>query len=106
MVHGDVLENVTEWFNNASSRQWLLVIDNADSASTFFESKPESVPSREHRKLLARYLPNSKNGSILITTRDSRVRERLCDREKSITVLPMTVSEAEALLRSRISDDI
>lgn len=106
MVYGDVLENVTEWFNNASCRQWLLVIDNADSASTFFESKPDSVPGREHRKPLARYLPHSNNGSILITTRDSRVGERLCDRKKSITVLPMTVSEAEALLRSRISDDV
>ncbi|MCJ1252082.1 hypothetical protein MMC30_009320 [Trapelia coarctata] len=105
LVNGDVLDLVTEWFNDAGSRQWLLIIDNADDASTFFESRSASTQGRRDLKPLARYLPHSNNGSILITTRDSRVGERLCNREKSIPVLPMKEAEAEALLRSKISED-
>ena len=106
VANGDPLELVTEWLNDPRSGQWLLVIDNADDVSAFFGSKSKITESRENLKPLARYVPHGSNGFILITTRDSRVGERLCNREKPIQVLPMNAAEAEDLLRSKISDDL
>ena len=83
-----------------------MVIDNADSADMFFggRSKVRSSPDGRGTSM-ARYLPRNSKGSILITTRDKRVGERLTNQTKPIIIDPMTKSEAETLLRSRVSED-
>ena len=95
-----------EWFNEEHNGHWLLIIDNADDAATFFITKSESIPKgSEQQKPLALYLPHSPKGSILITTRDKRVGERLANREKPLDILPLAPSEAKALLRSKIPEE-
>ena len=97
---------VYEWLSDEYNGEWLLVIDNADDATTFFANKSGgTAQEREDSKSLARYLPQSPKGSILVTTRDKRVGERLAGREKPIEVLPMSASDSIDLLRSRISED-
>ena len=83
-----------------------MVVDNADDTTIFFNARSQDIPSGAlTSKPLAGYIPNSPNGSVLITTRDGRVGERLANRKKPIMVSPMTHTEAESLLRSKISDD-
>jgi hypothetical protein len=52
---------------------------------------------------LINYLPRSPNASILITTKDKRIGERLTNKEKAIIVLPITEPEAERLLLSKMA---
>ena len=52
---------------------------------------------------IAEWLPRSLHGSILVTTRDRRLGERLADRGKPFLIEPMETSAAEQLFRSRVS---
>jgi tetratricopeptide (TPR) repeat protein len=102
----DSMKLVYEWLSEEANGEWLLVIDNADDAATFFANKPAGdAQVRESSKSLARYLPKSPKGSILVTTRDKRVGERLASREKPIEILPMSASDSMDLLRSRLPED-
>jgi hypothetical protein len=102
----DTFQLVLEWFSDDAHGPWLLVLDNADDMETFFsiQSNPSSVGS-ENTAPLVNYLPRGSNASILITTRDKRVGERLANREKAIMVLPMAEPEAERLLWSKVDQE-
>lgn len=102
----DTLQLVYEWFSNEYNDEWLLVVDNADDEAAFFAKKSgESVQEQGVSKPLARYLPKSTKGSVLVTTRDKRVGQRLAGREKAIEVLPMTAHDSKSLLQSRIAEE-
>ena len=101
----DPLELVHDWLNDERNGNWLLVVDNADDATIFFPDKSGGTTQAPGSKHLARYLPQNPIGSVLITTRDKRVGERLAGREKPIEVLPMSVLDSKNLLRSRMSID-
>ena len=95
-----------DWLSEEEESHWLLVIDNADSSDMFFGGGMKARSSPANRAAnMARFLPRSPKGSILITTRDKRVGERLTQQTKAILIEPMTTIEAETLLRSRISED-
>ncbi|KAL4796943.1 hypothetical protein BDV19DRAFT_360121 [Aspergillus venezuelensis] len=106
----DNLKLVYEWLSDENNGKWLMLVDNADDASNFFQ-RPRSFSANTvardgtDSKPLARYLPRSPNGYVLVTTRDKRVGERLAGREKPIEVSTMKPSDALNLLRSRIYDD-
>lgn len=102
----DTLQLVYEWLSDEYNGEWLLVVDNADDEAAFFAKKPGGpVQEQEISKPLARYLPNSAKGSVLVTTRDKRVGQRLAGREKAIEVLPMTALDSMSLLQSRIAEE-
>ena len=96
---------VNDYLNDDIHGRWLLVLDNADDADTFFGS-PGNVSTQGNRssKNLVSYLPRSKKGSTIITTRDKRVGEKLATRKTLIVVPPLTTKEALELLRSRLPD--
>ncbi|MCJ1322429.1 hypothetical protein MMC15_007777 [Xylographa vitiligo] len=95
------IDLVTRQLNNEAS-PWFMVIDNADDMSLFY---PEKDTVGKEGSALARQLPISSGGKILITTRDSRVAERLTNRKAPIKVYPMTLVEATHLLCSKLPDD-
>ncbi|KAH8671374.1 hypothetical protein BX600DRAFT_411360 [Xylariales sp. PMI_506] len=70
---------------NKSVNEWLLVIDNIDDLSLFSEEIS-----------LQRYLPFSRHGSILFTTRNHEVTSRLDISHRNIIRITK-MSEAEAL---------
>lgn len=100
----DIFEIVFEWLCDEDHGPWLLVLDNADDIETF--SNPMSnallVKGRSPTPLL-KFLPRSPNGSMIITTRDKRIGDRLADRAKTITVPLMMSQEADNLLRLAVS---
>ncbi|MCJ1435790.1 hypothetical protein MMC27_005165 [Xylographa pallens] len=95
------IDLVTKQLNDGTF-PWFMVIDNADDMSLFYSEK--STVDKEGSSL-ARQFPNSSSGKILITTRDSRVAERLTNRNAPIRVYPMTLVEATHLLCSKLPDD-
>lgn len=101
----NTLEIVMEWLNDEDNGPWLMVLDNADDKEALF-SVDAHASSRQSRgqesAVLVDYVPRSSNGSILVTTRDRRVGERLMNREKPIAVVPFEVADAKQLLRNKL----
>ena len=85
-----------------------MVLDSADDIDLFFPTTAKG-PMKSHHPGIAQFVPRSPLGSIVVTTRDRRVAERLANRNKNnepINVSPMSDSEAEELLRSKLADEL
>jgi hypothetical protein len=90
----DILHLVYDWLANEANGRWLMILDNADDADIFFDQPKES--SIEGSRLtstpepLARYLPQTPNGSILVTSRNRLAAAKLVgDHHNLIDVGPM-----------------
>ncbi|KAI5460988.1 hypothetical protein BGZ63DRAFT_446076 [Mariannaea sp. PMI_226] len=80
-----------------SAGSWLLIVDNADDEALLF-SHSESTP-------LTEYLPFSRNGSILFTTRNHEVVVRLdIPTSGVITTVEMSREDAIRMLRRNLKD--
>ncbi|OPB45523.1 hypothetical protein A0O28_0077330 [Trichoderma guizhouense] len=78
------------------SDSWLLIIDNADDAS-FFGETSEATSLRD-------YLPFNLKGSILFTTRNVEVSQKLDVRKENLVLLTeMSQSEATNMLQKGLS---
>ena len=87
-----------DWLSDASNGPWLLILDNVDDDDLF--QKIDKVRGRP----LEGFLPQSANGSILITSRNELAALNLVGtHENIIQVEPMTLPEALALLQSRVA---
>ncbi|GKU07617.1 kinesin light chain [Fusarium langsethiae] len=105
----DVLALVKHWLENEQRGYWLMVIDNADDMTMFFQPS-ESVTSSgmptTTQQGFASYIPNTAKGIILITTRNKKLGVKLtrsrghCD----VKVDRMQDDEAQALLRQKLSE--
>ncbi|KAF2195361.1 hypothetical protein K469DRAFT_545893, partial [Zopfia rhizophila CBS 207.26] len=101
----DVLRLVSNWLCDEINGQWTMVVDNVDDVETFFLSRRreqdgtvESSPAS-----LAAYLPQSRNGSILITSRSRDAAARLAGGYHNIReVLAMDKSQGLQLLRNKL----
>lgn len=92
----DILRVVKECLENKRSGRWLLVLDNADDAEIMYGSG--SIR-------LAKYLPKSDQGSILLTTRFQKVGASFTSTRNIINLQSMTWIESELLLRARLGDE-
>jgi hypothetical protein len=87
--------------------QLLVVLDNADNQGVFFNADSlSSVSDQQQSEALVSYRPWSSNCSLLITTTDKRVGQRLTNRESPIVVWQLEVEDAKQLLRDKIPMDI
>lgn len=103
----DSLQLVKEWLSDDDSGPWLMVLDNADDKDLIFGTNAQASSNKsEQEKLpaLITYLPQSSNCSVLVTTRDKRIGERLANRRKPILVLPFGVKDAMQLLKNKLGD--
>ncbi|MCJ1264537.1 hypothetical protein MMC22_004409 [Lobaria immixta] len=99
----DTLLLVSEWFNEPRNHKWLMILDNADDLDTFF-TVPKNAADIQQARPFSDYLPQLSQGSILITTRDKRMSERLAGSHASIILKPMSLFEARQLLRPHIEE--
>ena len=109
----DVLQLVKNWMCNESKGKWVMILDNADDVSIFFNVRnrrketPLGNSGGTTAPLLAAYLPESPNGSILVTTRDEDTAYRLTGGDRDIVrIKPMEEGHAFALLRKKLGDEI
>ncbi|OCK91152.1 uncharacterized protein K441DRAFT_225382 [Cenococcum geophilum 1.58] len=104
----NIFKLVHDWLCDEKKGKWILVLDNVDDASflliaqsTGKEDQGNDGDSRNLRPLLA-YLPQSQNGSILVTTRTRAAALKLMEESDIIAVLPMEELHALALLEKKL----
>ncbi|KAL4965263.1 purine and uridine phosphorylase [Aspergillus stella-maris] len=95
----DAKKLVKDYLCDSSAGQWLLIFDNADDIDMWFgKSQGNTKPYR-----LSDYVPWSKTGSVLFTTRFKKVASKLAMQDV-ITVPEMDEAKALELLRERLVD--
>ncbi|KAI1368986.1 P-loop containing nucleoside triphosphate hydrolase protein [Xylaria arbuscula] len=101
----NIFQVVYRWLQDERTCQWLMVLDSADDLSVFYDAddkgkQPASVAGGG--KQLWEYLPQSSNGSILITTRSKELASRLTGSHRNvIEVGPMDEEHALELLAAK-----
>ncbi|KAI1181394.1 P-loop containing nucleoside triphosphate hydrolase protein [Nemania serpens] len=102
----DIFQLVYQWLQNERHGQWLLILDSADDVDLFYggdEKGKQTATTGPENRALWTYLPQSSNGSILITTRDKELASRLTgNRDRAIEVGPMDQDHALALLATKL----
>jgi tetratricopeptide (TPR) repeat protein len=90
----DVKKLVQGYLSKESAGQWLLVFDSADDIEMWI-AKPRSMQGSSR---LTEYLPRSKQGCIVFTTRDRKTAVKLA-RQNVIEVAEMNENIATQLLQ-------
>jgi tetratricopeptide (TPR) repeat protein len=102
----DILQLVYQWLNNELHGQWLMVLDSVDDINIFYgteEKGKRTATAAEEKRALWTYLPQSPNGSILITTRNKELAFRLTGSWSNIIeVGPMDHDHALALITTKL----
>ncbi|KAF1966374.1 hypothetical protein BU23DRAFT_486895, partial [Bimuria novae-zelandiae CBS 107.79] len=75
----NVLRLVSDWLQDETNGRWVMVVDNVDDAETFFPSRKRQRDEADAsvQTPLAMYLPQSRNGAVLITSRNKDAAARL-----------------------------
>lgn len=79
-----------------------MIIDNADDPDVFFTKQKSSEMEVGPTRPLINYLPEVSQGSILATTRDSRMGKRLGSKGTPVVVGYMDLQEGQELLGSQL----
>jgi tetratricopeptide (TPR) repeat protein len=105
--HANIFKLVHDWLRDERRGKWVLILDNVDDADFLLAQQPSqgSQSSGSHGRNpqpLLTYLPQSQNGSILITTRTRGVALKLVEETDIIVVEPMDEGHALALLEKKL----
>ena len=104
--NANVLQLVYNWLSNESNGQWHMILDNVDDGSVFLGSNNAMPPNKQAidtQPPLEIFLPQSQNGSILITSRNSTAASNLVDTfGKIVSVEPMQEEDSVDLLKTKI----
>ncbi|KAI1354330.1 P-loop containing nucleoside triphosphate hydrolase protein [Xylaria sp. FL0043] len=99
----DILQLVYRWLGNEHNGHWLIILDSADDVDVFYdvdEKAKQSASVERGKRALSSYLPQSSNGSIIVTTRDKRLAYKITGSYNNIVeVGPMDQDDALELLR-------
>ncbi|KAI3326475.1 hypothetical protein HD806DRAFT_408973 [Xylariaceae sp. AK1471] len=97
--NANVCQLVSNWLCDERNGRWVLILDNADDIETFFpQQKPHDASTP-----LGNYLPQSPNGSIVVTTRNKDAAVRIVgDLRNVMQVRAMGKSQSLQLLRNRL----
>jgi tetratricopeptide (TPR) repeat protein len=100
----DILTLVYEWLRDKSNGNWVLILDNADDKDVF-SSRPSNQRLAEAEKQIREFLPQSSNGSILVTSRSRDAGYEVTTNYKHVfTVEEMTKDEAMSLLEKQLDE--
>jgi tetratricopeptide (TPR) repeat protein len=101
----DVKSLVKAYLSRENARRWLLIVDNADDFELLYKRASESDETDESfgSLALADYLPFSRQGSILFTTRnhEAAVSQAGID---VVTIKEMSKSDSLKLLETSLID--
>ncbi|KAF2000044.1 hypothetical protein P154DRAFT_576377 [Amniculicola lignicola CBS 123094] len=96
--NANIMQLVSKWLSDDANGFWLMILDNLDELNPFCslqDDKPD----------LLEYLPQSSNGSVLITSRSKDVSFRIVGSYHDIIeVGPMERHHALALLKNKLPD--
>ena len=103
----NIFKLVHEWLHDSRKSKWTLILDNVDDARFLLSDRlnnqaqtgnSDSTASRP----LHDYLPQSQNGSVLITSRSKEAARQLIEERDIIAVEPMDESHALALFKTNL----
>ncbi|KAJ5340143.1 FabD/lysophospholipase-like protein [Penicillium brevicompactum] len=97
----DILELVQTYLSDETIGPWLLVLDNADE----IELWTSPLTSEAGAKCLIDYMPRSRHGTIIWTTRDRKVATRVA-RENVVTLHQTNESETSEMMVKYLIDPI
>ena len=103
----DMPQLVYQWLQNERNGRWLMILDSADDIDVFYNTDKTAKYSTAEgvKKPLSTYLPQSSNGSILVTTRNRQLAFQLIGSYNDIIdVGPMDQEHALALLARKLKD--
>jgi hypothetical protein len=99
-----VLQLVSDWLCNETNGRWTMVLDNVDNVEVFYQDS-KSEHSSSISSPLAAYLPQSHNGSILITSRSKDAAAKLTGSYENVKeVQVMDKGQALQLLRNKLEN--
>jgi hypothetical protein len=105
----DVLRLLYEWLSDERNGRWLMILDNADDDDVFFrldevtERNMDASNDASMKRPLASFIPQTPNGSILVTSRNLAAAMNLIGvHDNVIRVEPMDEEDALALLNTRV----
>ncbi|VBB77139.1 Putative protein of unknown function [Podospora comata] len=91
---------VCAWLSNERNGRWIMILDSADDRDVFY---PPASSDARNEHVFADFLPQSRNGSLIITTRNRDLARRLISRTQNIIeVGPMAQTEALMLLEKKL----
>ncbi|KAL8364795.1 hypothetical protein RB595_003867 [Gaeumannomyces hyphopodioides] len=94
----DILQLVCYWLSNERNGKWTIVLESADNENVFYAANDGC-----EGKPLASYLPQSRNGSIVVTTRNRHLAFKLTGNYKNIIEIgPMVLGDAVLLLKKKL----
>jgi hypothetical protein len=117
----DVFKLVHDWLRNKQNGQWLLVLDSADDAGVFSPLPNNNQTSSEDngthagtgrgrrsalKQRLSKYLPPSRHGSVLVTSRSRLAANQIVEDSNVILIEPMDDPAAHALLYMKLRDNV
>jgi hypothetical protein len=122
-AQADVLKLVHDWLRNEKNGRWLLVLDNADDAGVLSSPPSNSQTSptdgctdesggsaiaggSDLQRHLSEYLPPSKHGSVLVTSRTRRAAMQVVEGKDVMLIKPMHDAAAHALLCKKLGDKV
>ena len=104
----NVFRLVHDWLRDGKNGRWLLILDNVDSPDLLFEARDASQRGQgtgvdsEGRQPMSAYLPQSQNGSILVTSRSKEVALNLVEEKDIVAVAPMAAAHALSLFEKKL----
>jgi hypothetical protein len=105
----NIFKLVYDWLRDSKNGKWVLIFDNVDDAH-FLTNCPNNTQGQARRKNtgvnrpLQEYLPQSPNGSLLITSRSREVALKLVDQRDIVAVDVMNEGDARALFKKKLGN--
>lgn len=105
----NILQLVHGWLCDERKGRWFLILDNVDDATFLVEDNSSAtwvgqasgVGNRNSQPLVT-YLPNCRQGTILVTSRSNRAAGELVEQRNIISVGPMDHADARELLKKKL----
>ncbi|CAG8041804.1 unnamed protein product [Penicillium salamii] len=104
----NIFQLVENWLRDEKIGNWVCILDNIDddqllcSLPVAGKRDPMSGSTNALTKPLLEYVPRSRNGSIIITSRNREVALKMVPHSDLIEVKPMEQSEAQELLQRKL----
>jgi tetratricopeptide (TPR) repeat protein len=92
----DVKRLVQAHLSKESAGRWILVFDNADDLDIWFAKTGSGLQPGQESHPLIDYLPKSKQGLIIFTTRDRKIAAKLA--QQNVISVPAMEEDAAAQL--------
>ncbi|KAL8776668.1 MAG: hypothetical protein Q9194_003013 [Teloschistes cf. exilis] len=98
----DTMQLVRDWLEISCVTQWLMIVDNVDDRTVFFEQDPDMATGRA----LVEYIPQAANGTVIYTTRSRDIGVDLLSGSEPIKVSPLSIEEGIFMLGDRLTRNV